>query len=212
MKKLVVVLAGLAILAGCSSQGPSQSSEQKTQSAAPAAPPAPELLNGRVAFQKLYVAAHGWAGDAKPYRLESQPNKESNGHDGKSGVWRGFFASAMRRGIKPYIWSGIKADDAPDLGVSPGTEDTYNPSNTTTQVFDIGFLKIDSDKAFEAAQKHGGEKILAKNADLPVFYVLDWQPRSNELIWHVIYGADMESAKLKISVDASTGDFLRVEK
>lgn len=210
MKKALLVVAGLILLAGCSSQ-PTKTTEQ-SKPAAPAAPPPPELVTGRVAFQKLYVAAHGWAGDARPYRLASQTTKESNGHDGKSGVWRGSFASVMKRGIKPYIWSGIKADDAPELGVTPGAEDTYNPSNTTTQVFDIGFLKVDSDKAYEVAQKHGGEKVLAKNAELPVFYILDWQPRSNELIWHVIYGSDVDTAKLKIAVDASSGDFLRTEK
>src|SRR5581483_11373174 len=161
MSKALAVFAALILLAGCSSQ-PTKTTEQ-SKPAAPAAPPAPELVTGRVAFQKLYVAAHGWAGDARPYRLQSQTTKDSNGRDGKSGVWRGSFASVMKRGVKPYIWSGIKADDAPELGVTPGSEDTYNPSNTNTQVFDIGFLKVDSDKAYEVAQKHGGEKVLAKN-------------------------------------------------
>jgi len=127
-------------------------------------------------------------------------------------VWRAFFASASRRAVKPYVWSGIDAADAPSRGISPGSEDTYNPSNSTTQVFDIAFLKIDSDKALEVAQKHGGDKITEKSPDTPILYVLGWSRAGNELIWHVIYGSSFDQAKLRVAVNASKGDFIRVEK
>jgi hypothetical protein len=42
--------------------------------------------------------------------------------------------------------------------------------------------------------------------------VLDWNRQTNELLWHVIYGADRETAKLRVAVNAATGDFSRVEK
>jgi hypothetical protein len=96
--------------------------------------------------------------------------------------------------------------------VSSGTEDTYSANNSSTQIFDPAFLKVDSDKALEVAQKHGGDKVLEKNPDLPVFYVLDWNRSANELVWHVIYGNDRNDAKLRVAVNASTGDFLRLEK
>jgi len=32
------------------------------------------------------------------------------------------------------------------------------------------------------------------------------------LIWHVIYGATRDLAKLTVAVDASSGAFIRVEK
>jgi hypothetical protein len=73
-------------------------------------------------------------------------------------------------------------------------------------------MKVDSDKAFEEAQKHGGNKVLANNPNLPVFYIADWRGSENELIWHVIYGNDRDSAKLKVAINASTGQFLNVEK
>jgi hypothetical protein len=96
--------------------------------------------------------------------------------------------------------------------VNPGIEDTYNPSNSSTTAFDIAFLKTDSDKAFEVAQQHGGDKILQKSPDTPVLYILEWDRVNNQLIWHVIYGTSRSDAKLKIAVNASTGEFLRVEK
>jgi hypothetical protein len=35
---------------------------------------------------------------------------------------------------------------------------------------------------------------------------------TNELIWHVIYGESRDNAKLKVAVNATSGDFLRIEK
>lgn len=172
----------------------------------------PELLTGRSGFQKVYVAARGWNQDARPYRLTSIATSDGNGHDGKWAVWRGSFASASAHSAKSYTWSGSNAEGAPSRGISPGTEDSYSPSNSSTQVFDINFLKIDSDQAFATAQKHGGEKVLEKDANLPVTYVCDWNHNTNELIWHVIYGASREESKLAVSVNASTGEFIRVEK
>jgi hypothetical protein len=204
MKNLFVVIAllALALLAGCSSETPQQQPEK----------PKTEALTGRSAFQKLYVAARGWARDAQPYRLESQVTADAKGTDGKSAVWRAGFASAAQRSVKPYTWSGSIAPDAPSRGVSPGSEDTYSTSNSNTQVFDIAFLKIDSEKALEVSKTHGGDKVLEKSPDTGVFYVLDWSHGSNELIWHVIYGDSRDNPKLRVAVNASSGEFMRVEK
>ena len=81
------------------------------------------------------------------------------------------FASVAMHGVKPYVWSGTTDKDGPSRGLTPGNEDSYSPKNASTQVFDMQFLKIDSDKAFEVAQQHGGDKLLAKTPDMPVFYL-----------------------------------------
>ncbi len=208
MKKLLMAMLALAFLmmAACTSEPAKPAQTEKPQ------PKAAELQTGRYAFQKLYIAARGWARDAQPFRLESQLTADSKGKDGKSAVWRASFASPAGRGAKPYVWSGTDAQDAPARGISPGNEDTYSPSNASTQVFDIGFLKVDSDKALEVAQKHGGDKVLEKDPDTPILYVLDWNHATNELIWHVIYGASRDDAKLRVAVNGTTGEFIRVEK
>jgi hypothetical protein len=204
MKKLLLIVLAVSWLAGCSST--------PTPTAEPPKPKGPELETGRAAFQKLYVAARGWARDAQPYRLESMVNSDSNGHDGKSAIWRGGFASPVQRSAKPFTWSGTDAKDAPPSGMNPGTEDTYNPSNASTIVFDINFLKTDSDKAFEIAQQHGGDKLLEKTPDTPVLYILEWNRLENMLVWHVIYGSSRDEFKLKIAINATTGEYVRVEK
>jgi len=201
MQKLLVVMYALALMTACSSTS-TKPEETKPQ------PKPPEALTARSAFQKLYISARNWAQDVRPYRLESATNSDSNGRDGKSAIWRAGFASAVQRGTKPYTWSGSEGSER---GVNPGIEDSYNPNNASTQAFDIAFLKVDSDKAFDVAQQHGGTKILEKSSDTPVIYILEWNRVENVLLWHVIYGS-REAPKLKVAVNASTGEFLRVEK
>lgn len=196
MKKLALALVIVSILAGCTSEPPQ----------APPKPKPPELLTGRSAFQQLYIAARGWAGDARPYQLQSTTVSDANGRDGKAAIWRAAFASGSLHKSKPYSWLGIDSGDTP-RGVSPGTEDNYTPGND----FDIQFLKVDSDKAFEEAQKHGGDKVLSDDPKLPVTYLLDWNRGGGSLVWHVIYGNSRSDAKQIIDVDATTGAFIRKE-
>lgn len=209
MKRTLVGMLALGLLAGCSLEPP--------KPAGPVAKPAPakpadEYKTGRVAFQKLFVTARAWAADAQPFRLESQYTKGAALAEGKMGIWRAAFASAHRASAKSYLWSGVAAEDATERGISPGLEDTFNPSNPSTHPFDINFLKIDSDQAFKVAQEHGGKELMKKTPDQPVLFVLDWDSRRNQLAWHVVYGDSRADAKLTVAVNASTGDFLRVEK
>lgn len=208
-KLLLAGILALAALAGCTSQAPKPEAESKP--AKPAVKP-PKYETGRVALQTLNVTAKAWSVDAQPVRLESAYTKDAPAMEGKAGVWRATFASAQRRGVKPYVWSGVDEEGAPERGVSGGAEDDYNPRNLSTQPFDIAFLKTDTDAAFKIAQEHGGKKILDKSPDTPVIYALDWDPRKNELVWHVIYGTSSVNSKLTIAVNASTGLFLRVQK
>ncbi len=201
----LAIVSALFLLNACTSN-----TEQPAESKP--APKTTDAISGRSGFQKLYIAARGWNADAKPYRLESSVTSDANGHEGKAAIWRASFASASMRSEKTYTWSGSIAEGAPEQGVNPGIEDSYSPSNASTQIFDVGFLKIDSDQAFDAAQKHGGDKIVAKDPSTPVFYVCDWNHNTNQLVWHVIYGASRDDAKLTVSVNASTGEFIRVEK
>ncbi|MFZ0758474.1 MAG: hypothetical protein WAM69_00880 [Candidatus Sulfotelmatobacter sp.] len=195
----------LALLAGC------ESNKEKPPETKPGPKP-PELLTGRAAFQKLFIAARNYAADVKPFRIESTPASDGNGQGGKSAIWQASFASAMRRGVKPFVWSGSNSPDAPSRGISPGTEDVYNPNNASTQVFDVSFLKVDSDQAFAEAQKHGGDKLLEKDPATPVICVCEWSRSGNELVWYVIYGPSRATAKLTVVINATTGAFLRVEK
>lgn len=205
MKTCASVLVLIAALAGCSS-------DEKSGSQGSSAPPPPkptETLTGRVAFQKMYIQAHGWIPDAQGYLEESQPTKEIPGIDGKSAVWSARFGSASRGKSRGFGWSGTDAADAPPRGLTPsGPEDTFSTNNLSTRIFDVGFLKSDTDQAFKVAQEHGGKALLQKEPTLPVSYRLEWSSRDNSVAWHVIYG----DSKLSVAVDATTGKFLRVDR
>ena len=201
MKKFFILIAALTLLVGC------EDNSKPTETEKPK-PKGPELLTGRFGFYKMVVPAHTWARDAQPYTLESQLNSDSTGKDGKAAIWRTGFASPTNKATKPYAWSGTDAQDAPARGINPGSDGDYNPNNSNTQVFDPAFLKVDTDKVFETAQKHGGEKILTADANTPINYRLAWDRNTSKLIWHVTYG----DGKLRLEVDATSGAFIRVLK
>jgi hypothetical protein len=211
MRKMVAIcLALLCLLSGCSSSNKSNGGNESHPSFTPAKKAA--YKTGRTAFQKLYLSARGWAADVKPFHLQSQVTAEAATNEGKSGLWRASFASPTKHSMKLFVWSGLVGPDAPEAGVSFSAEDTWNPNNTSTQVFDLGFLKVDSDRAYSVAQKHGGEKVMQSYPSQPVLFILDWDASKGQLLWHVIYGNSPDESKLRIAVDATSGEFVRIEK
>src|SRR6202162_4065713 len=204
MKKVFVAIlaAGLILtlilMAGCSSE-PSKPAASETPQ-----PKAPEAITGSSAFFKCYISARIWAPDAQPYRVESYATANTKGRDGNAEERRAGFASPSKHATKTFTWSNGE--------ISHGVDDTYTPTNSSTQIFNVQFLKVDTDKDFAVAQQHSGDKLLEKEPNTPVFYVLVWNRQANELLWHVIYGADRDTANLRVAVNASTGEFSRVEK
>ena len=212
MRKLTLALLPLILLIGCSSEPKQKTESQPAPRAAKKAEEPPDYATGRTAFQRLYVAARAFAGDVQPYMLESTYTKDAPAKEGKAGIWRAGFASPSKRAIKAYTWSGLSGEGAPDRGVTHSTEDEYNPSNSSTQVFDIQFLKVDSDKALDQSLKHGGKKLMDNDPNQPVIYRLSWNPRDSKLVWHVLYGSDRNDAKLRHMIDATTGAYIGIEK
>src|ERR1700676_5660463 len=171
MKKLFVAIlaTGLILLltwtAACSSEPAKPAASETPQ------PKAPEAITGSSAFFKCYISARIWAADAQPYRVESYATANTKGRDGKAEEWRAGFASPSKHSTKSFTWS--------NGDISHGVDDTYSPTNSSTQIFNVQFLKTDTDKAFAVAQQHGGDKLLEKEPTTPVFYVLDWNRQGN---------------------------------
>jgi hypothetical protein len=202
--RLLILIAPFLVLAACNDSKPAPANE----SANPPKTKTNEFASGRFALQKMLPAAHLWAGDAAPIELSATATTTSNGHEGKAGTWRAVFASPGRQKAEPFIWSGmVDASSTIDHGV----EDSYNSSNRSTQTWDVNFLKVDTDQAFAVAQEHGGKRLLEKEPQLGVNYLLNFNARANQLSWHVIYGGNTSMGKLTVVVDASTGHFIHKE-
>jgi len=199
----LLLAASVLALWGCNDNPPAPTGSNVSQ------PKTDEFETGRFALQKMIPPAHMWSSDAAPVQLRSVAAGESNGHDGKAGTWRAVFASGGRQKSEPFIWSGMA--DAP-AKLDHGVEDAFNPSNRSTQPWDLNFLKVDTDQAFNVAQQHGGKQLLEKDPKAQVSYLLDFDALSNQLRWHVMYsGSGASAGKLTVLVDASTGQFLRKE-
>jgi hypothetical protein len=211
MTRTLFLSLALSLLVSCSSENKTAPAASPQPAAKPAVKEA-QFDTGRTAFQRVYLSARMWSADAKPFRLQSQFTPDAPTSEGKAGLWRASFASPSKRMMKLFVWSGLVGPDAPEAGVSFSAEDSWSASNSATQPFDIAFLKVDSDKAYEVAQKNGGEKLTKKDPKQPVIFLLSWDPANNQLIWHVLYGENPTEAKLRLAVDATSGAFLRVEK
>jgi hypothetical protein len=154
-----------------------------------------------------------WAQDAQPVRLESVLTSEATGQGGKATVWRSFFASPSRGSVKSFTCSGSRLPDSPAYGVTtdPG-EHRYTPEFASL-AFSPFLFKVDSDKAYDLAQQHGGQAIVAKDNKQPVTYVLLFEKQKNVPVWYIVYGKGGNERRKGIGViNATTGDFISAGK
>ncbi len=191
------------------------SSENKPASETPPAAPAkkePALYTGQQAFNQMTGLALKWSSDAQPARIESVLNSETNGQDGKSTVWRGYFVSPARRATETIVCSGSRLPDAPPYGVSvEGGEGPYNAESASLAFLGL-LLKTDTDEAYKIAQQHGGEAIVKKDPQQPISYVLLKEPKHNVPVWYVIYGSSEKDRKGIGVINATTGAFVSAGK
>jgi len=199
----------IMIMTACSSETPSGNSQPQSAPAAPAKKE-PVLYTGKQCFSQMTGLAARWQPDAVPFHMESALNAESNGHDGKSTIWRGMFASPTRHTYKVFTCSGSRLRDEAPVGVTSGAESAYGPT-VPPLMFQAFLLTTDSDQAYSTAQEKGGSKLMEKNPQQPVLYTLDWNPKEEALLWVVIYGSSSSESKGIGVIDASSGKFLRAK-
>lgn len=201
------VILIITTLAGCGSQ-PATPSQ-------PAAAPAeqkkePVLYTGKQCLSSMQSLALRWQPDALPFHLESEVTTETNGQDGKSTIWRAFFASLSRGTMKTFICSGSRLLSNP-YGITSTTESAY-AANVPALIFDPSYFQTDSDKAYSVTIEHGGSDLIKKDPQQPVVYLLEWEPKQKGLFWYVIYGKNQAERKGICVINATTGAFVRAGK
>jgi hypothetical protein len=195
-------------MVGCDSGKPSETAK----AAVPAKPKEATQYTGHDAYERMNGLALKWAPDAQPVRLESILTSEATGQGGKATIWRSYFASASRRSVKSFTCSGSRLPDSPAYGVTtdPG-ENPYTPEFASL-AFSPFLFKVDSDKAYDLAQEHGGKGIVAKDSNQPVTYILLFDKKRNVPDWYIIYGKGEKDRKGIGVINATTGDFISAGK
>jgi hypothetical protein len=207
---VIVVVTALLTIAGCDS---GKSNETGKTTNAPSKPKEAAQYTGRQAYERMTGLALKWDQDAQPVRLESILTSEVTGQGGKATIWRSFFASPSRKSVKSFTCSGSRLPDSPAYGVTtdPG-ENPYTPEFAAL-AFSPFLFKVDSDKAYDLAQQHGGQAILAKDSKQPVTYVLLFDKKKNVPVWYIVYGKGGNEPRKGIGViNATTGDFISAGK
>ena len=207
------LISVVVLTAGCSST-PNNPTEKAAEKPAVAAPSQkePVLYTGQEALNRMMGLALRWSRDAQPARLESVPTTETTGQNGKSTVWRGFFASPSRRSTKTIVCSGSHRPDAPPFGVSTeGSEGAYNADAANLAFLPL-LVKTDTDKAYAITLEHGGASLLKKDAQQPVIYVLLKDRKQNMPVWYVIYGTSETNRKAIGVINATTAAFVSAGK
>jgi hypothetical protein len=190
-----IVLAPAVLLPGCSSSPP-----PKTESEKPARP-----ITGLHALYQMYTSARAWAQDLQILRYSSINIPEVPHEDGKAAAWQVVFVSAALAKSRTYTFSVYEASATLHEGLFSEAPQDWSGNG---KPFLIEAAKVDTDKAWEIALKHG-EEYNAKNPRTPISYTLAVD-KGNDPDWRVIWGQSAGESSFSVLVDASTGEFMQI--
>jgi hypothetical protein len=185
----------ILLLSSCASSPPAKVEAEK-----PTVP-----LTGLHALYQMYTSARAWAQDLQILRYSSINIPEVQREDGKAAAWQVVFVSQTLRKSRTYTLSVYEASATLHQGIFPEAPQDWQGNG---KPFLIETAKVDTDKAWETALKHG-EDYNRKNPKTPISYTLGMD-KGNDPVWRVIWGQSAGSSSFSVLVDASTGDFMQI--
>lgn len=153
----------------------------------------------------MYTAARAWAQDLQIVRYSSINIAEVPHEDGKAAAWQVVFVSASQKQSRTYTFSVYEASATLHQGLFPDAPQEWSGNG---KPFLIEAAKIDTDKAWEVALKHGAD-YNAQNPKVPVMYTLGIE-KGSDPDWRVIWGQSAGASNFSVLVDASTGEFIQI--
>ena len=175
----------------------------ETAPATPEKPPEP--VTGLHALFQMYTQARSWAPDIKVVRLSSRRVPEVKAEAGKAAAWQVLFASDSLGKTRMYTFSVYDESVTLRQGIFP---DPPGALSSDIHPFVIGDASVDSDKAWEVAQSHGG-KYASEHPDMPISYLLEADPQKGGPVWRVVWGLSTATSEFSVLVDAHTGEYIR---
>src|SRR6195952_2602448 len=170
-RRELIALTPALLLPACSS-----SPRPKLEAEKPAVP-----LTGLHALYQMYTSARAWAQDLQILRYSSINIPEVQHQDGKAPAWQVVFVSQALAKSRTYTFSVFEASLTLHQGIFPEAPQDWSSGG---KPFLIESAKIDTDKAWEVALKHG-EEYNSKNPKMPISYTLGMD-KGNDPAWRVI--------------------------
>jgi hypothetical protein len=201
MKKLFSILFPLLLLLSACSEAPKKA-EQKKEPEKPAEP-----VTARTAFQQIFATARSWAPDAQILQIVSLRLPGVKEEPGKAAAWQAAIVSPSRGRVKMFTYSVVESAGNLHKGVFGTPDDAYTQRGQS-KPFPVAALKVDTDKALEAAMKKAGDYV-KKKPDKPITYLLELTAVNPNPAWRVIWGESIGSSNFSIFVDASSGEYLK---
>lgn len=189
-----------ALLAGCSSEAPVAKKAAKPIVA----------VSGQTAAFEMYKTARTWNNDATILRLENLDIPEAKAEPGKYGAWKATFVSFTKKQKREFTYSVAESSAGVHKGVFPGEEMAY-VANNQNRIFPIVDVKVDTTEALENAKKQKDiADFSAKNPDVPVQFVLEWNMQlAPTAAWRVYWGASLSTSQASVFIDAADGKFIK---
>jgi hypothetical protein len=194
-RRTLIVLTPALLMSACSSAPPAKVEPEK------AAVP----LTGLHALYQLYTSARAWAQDLQILRYSSINIPEVQREPGKAAAWQVVFVSQALAKSRTYTISVYEASATLHKGIFPEAPQAWLGNG---KPFLIETAKVDTDKAWEMALKHG-EDYNSKNPKTPISYTLGMDS-GNDPVWRIIWGQSAGESSFSVLVDASTGNFMRI--
>lgn len=168
----------LPLLAGGTQAGPAKAS-------APSA--SPSAVTAKTAFWEMYKAAHSWASDPLPLKVESKRVPGATNAGGKAVMWSATFGSPSRHAAVVYTYSAIA--QAPDIrkGVTVANPVPWSGPARDALPFDTGDFAVDSDAIYNAAFAKSATWAKA-HPDKDVSMSLGNAARFSGPVWYVLWG------------------------
>jgi len=194
-RRKLLALTPVLLLTSCASSPPAKVEAEK-----PAVP-----LTGLHALYQMYTSARAWAQDLQILRYSSINIPEVQREPGKAAAWQVVFVSPALRMSRTYTMSVYESSATLHQGIFPDAPQAWSGNG---KPFLIEAAKVDTDKAWETALKHG-EDYNSKNPKTPISYTLGLD-KGNDPLWRIIWGQSAGESSFSVLVNASTGDFMRI--